>query len=71
MKGRGGPAGPPLWARRARHSGQVRPVILGPSSPSSLGPSDPSSEPVKPAQYKARGLAAGLKKNKFRPDPTR
>ena len=30
----GGPAGPPLWARRARHSGPVGPVTLGQSGPS-------------------------------------
>ena len=57
-----GPAGPPLWARRALHSGPVRPVILGSSGPSSLGPFGPSSGPVSPAQHKARGLATSLKK---------
>ena len=49
-----GPLGSPLWARRARHSGPVRPVTSG---------------LVRPIQYKARGLVAGLKKIKFRARP--
>ena len=52
-----GPTGPSLWASQARHSGPIRPVILRPV------------RPVKPAQCKARGLAAGFKKIKFRPGP--
>ena len=57
-------------AGEARHSGPARPVrpaIMGPS-----GSFDPSSRPVRSAQHKAHGLAAGLKKkNKFRPGPVR
>ena len=49
-----GPVGLPLWARRALYSKPARPVILGPF--------DPPSGPVRRAQYKARRLAAGLKK---------
>ena len=64
----GGPAGPPLWACRALHSGPNRLIILGSSGPSSLGSSGPSSGPVRPAQHKASGLATSLKKNlKFGP----
>ena len=62
--GKGGGSGRgPTGARQARHFGPVRPVILGTSGPSSLGLSGSSSGSVRPAQYKARGLAAGLKKN--------
>ena len=43
-----GPSGPPLWAHRAYHSGPIRPI---------------TPRAVRPTQYKARGLAAGLKKN--------
>ena len=57
-----GPTGPPLCARRARHSRPVRSVILGSFDSLSLDPFGPPSGPVRPAQYKARGLAAGLKK---------
>ena len=61
--GKGGPAGPPLWAGRALHYGPVGPSTLGRhSGPSILGPSGPSLGPVRPVQYKAHGLAAGLKK---------
>ena len=57
----GGPAGPPLWARRVRHSGPDGPFTLGQSGPSfwahpacypwarparHLGPSGPPS--IKP-----------------------
>ena len=60
-----GSSGPSLWARRARHSG-----LVGPVKPATLGPSGLPPGPVRPAQYKARGLAAGLKKKKkFWPGP--
>ena len=58
-----GPTGLPLWAHQALYSKPARPVILGPF--------DPPSGLVRPAQYKVRGLAAGLKKIKFRPGPAR
>ena len=60
-----GPSGPPLWARQASHSGPIGPVILSLFGPSSLGPFGPPSGPVRPVQYKVRGLVAGLKKIKF------
>ena len=60
----GGPAGPPLWARQARHSGSIRPVIPGPVRPRHLGPSGPPS--IKPV-----GWPRALKKIKFRPGPAR
>ena len=55
---------PPLWARRAPHSGPVGPFTLGQSGPSSLGPSGPPS--IKPV-----GLPRVLKKFKIQPDPAR
>ena len=59
-----GQAGPPLWARRAHHSGPVRPVLLGPSGPLFLGPSGPPS-------IKHVGWPQALKKIKFRPGSNR
>ena len=37
----GGPAGPPLWARRAPHSGPVGPFTLRPIRPVIPGPVRP------------------------------
>ena len=42
--------------------GPARPATLGLSDPSSVGPSGMPLGFVRPAQYKACGLAAGLKK---------
>ena len=59
---KGGPGKPTTLGSSALHS---EPATLGPS-----GPFGPSLGPVRPAKYKAHGLAAGLKKIKFRFDPT-